>query len=115
DRRPRGLGKLCGRPDLALAPDDVRYRVRHLHWRMRIIGHEIISRDAVRGGGQRVVDITLVAHDSAGLLRRRLELPTIGARIVACIGTKIPGDLKLLATLLRRPGVAGNDCDATQR
>ncbi len=82
---------------------------------MRVIGHEIVRRDAPRGGGERAVDIALVAHDMTGPLRCRLELGAIGDRVVARIGAEIPADLEFLAALLRRPGVGGNDRNAAQR
>ena len=94
--------------------DDVRDRVRHLHRRMGVIRDKIISRDVARGRGERVVDITLAAHDMTWLFRRRLELRSIDGRVVARIGSEIPGDLQLLPALLRRPRIGGDDGNAAQ-
>src|SRR5439155_1546501 len=42
------------------------------------------------------------------------EFSAVGSAVVAGIRPVIPLDLELLSPLLRRPGVIGNDCDATQ-
>ncbi len=97
-----------------MVPNDIRDRRRHLHWCVCVIRYEIISRDVVCSGGDRVVDIALAAHDMTGLLRRRFQLRTIGDRVVARIGAKIPSDLEFLATLLCCPGVGCNDRNAAQ-
>jgi hypothetical protein len=56
----------------------------------------------------------VISHDFAGLLGRGYQLGAIGGAVVASIGPVIPLDLELLAALLRRPGIVGDDGDAAQ-
>jgi hypothetical protein len=54
------------RPDLAGIGDPMRDSIGHLHLGVRQMRHKIIGRDMLCCGGERAVNLALVAHDLPG-------------------------------------------------
>ena len=103
------------RPHLPLAARHPRGCRRRLHGGMRDVRSVVLGCDHLGSGGQRLVDVALVALDLAALLHGGFELGAVGLGIVDLVGSIVPGDLERVPPLERRPGVLGDHRNAAER
>src|SRR6516164_9906123 len=75
----------------------------------------VFGDDGLGRLGERLVGVAFVAHHLARLARGFLQLRLVGGRIITCVRPVIPLDGQRLASLDRRPGVAGNHRDTADR
>ena len=92
----------------------MRDRGRRLHGRVREVRHVEGRLDHLVRRRQGGLDVTFLADDLGVGARRPLEVPPEGRRVVDDVRAVIPVDLQLLAALLGRPRVGGDDRDAAQ-
>ena len=82
---------------------------------MRKVRHVIFACYHLVGALQGGVDVTLLAHDEAGLARGFLQLGPVGNRVVLAVGAIFPNDLQRVASLDGCAGVARDHRHAAER
>ncbi len=103
------------RPNLAFAIGGARRGAGRLHRCMGQMRDVVLRRNRLRGRGERLLRVAVVAHDLARLARGRFELRFVGDRIVTGMRAVVPAELQRLAPLDRGPAIARDDRDPAQR
>ena len=107
------LRVLGGSPDGHPAVLDKRGAAHRLHGGVREVRRVVLRLELLRGGGEGLVEIAVLARRRDVLLRvepRAIELHQARARDVA-VRAHVPFDVDVAQRFLRPPPVVGDDCD----